>query len=131
MRILLIFLLSRPSETVIANTILGEARGEGFRGMYAVAAVIKNRADLSGCTPAEECLLPKQFSCNNLGVQNLLNDSPESRYALFLARNIERLDASGVKGATHYHTAAVSPRWSRGKTPVVVVGRHKFFEIQD
>lgn len=124
----LLLLLSMSDHTV-ANTILAEARGEGFAGMYAVAAVIKNRSDISGRTPEQECLRPKQFSCNNNGVPNLLDDSKESRYAMFLARNIARLDTSGVKGATHYHTFAVSPRWSKNKIPVLILGRHKFFKL--
>lgn len=129
-KFLFLLLLASPSKgDVVANTILAEARGEGFRGMYAVAAVIKNRSDLSGRTPEQECLRPKQFSCNNHGVQNLLDNSKESRYALHLSRNLSRLDTSGVNGATHYHTLSVNPRWSKGKKPVLILGNHKFFKL--
>ena len=30
-------------------------------------------------------------------------------------------------GSTHYHTTGVSPAWSVGKKPAIVIGRHKFF----
>ena len=50
---------------VIAITILAEARGEGHRGMYAVAAVIAQRAFERKRTPKEVCLKPYQFSCWN------------------------------------------------------------------
>jgi len=129
-KFLFLLLLASPANAdIVANTILAEARGEGFRGMYAVAAVIKNRSDLSGRTPEQECLRPKQFSCNNNGVPNLLDNSKESRYALYLARNLDRLDTSGVNGATHYHAFAVSPQWARNKKPVAIIGRHKFFKL--
>ena len=43
---------------VIAITILAEARGEGQGGMYAVAAVIAQRAFERKRTPKEICLKP-------------------------------------------------------------------------
>ena len=43
---------------VIALTILAEARGEGQGGMYAVAAVIAQRAFERKRTPTEVCLKP-------------------------------------------------------------------------
>lgn len=124
----LILLATEAGADTVANTILAEARGEGFKGMYAVAAVIKNRSDLSGRTPELECLRPKQFSCNNHGVQNLLDGSREARYALFLSQNIERLDTSGVNGATHYHSGP-APKWAKGKKPVLTLGNHNFFKL--
>ena len=50
---------------IIAITILAEARGEGQGGMYAVAAVIAQRAHERGQTPKEVFLKPYQFSCWN------------------------------------------------------------------
>ena len=50
---------------IIAITILAEARGEGHGGMYAVAAVIAQRAFERKRTPTEICLKPYQFSCWN------------------------------------------------------------------
>ena len=47
---------------VIALTILGEARGEGFEGMAGVASVIQTRAIERKQTPSQVCLSPKQFS---------------------------------------------------------------------
>ena len=35
--------------------------------------------------------------------------------------------ADPTGGALFYHTAAVSPRWSAGLTPVSVIGGHLFF----
>ena len=47
--------LSRETK-VIAITILAEARGEGHAGMYAVGAVIAQRAFERKLTPTEVCL---------------------------------------------------------------------------
>ena len=44
------------AEKIIAITILAEARGEGEKGMYAVAAVIAQRAFERKRTPTEVCL---------------------------------------------------------------------------
>ena len=30
-------------------------------------------------------------------------------------------------GSRHYHTPGVTPRWSRGKTPIIKIGGHLFF----
>ena len=50
---------------IIAITILAEARGEGQGGMYAVGAVIAQRAFERKRTPTEVCLKKWQFSCWN------------------------------------------------------------------
>jgi len=113
----------------VAATILGEARGEGKQGMYAVACVIQVRSKERKMTPAQVCLQRLQFSCNNSGVQLGLLDAPEADYARLLASSVGRLDASFVGHANHYHTHGVKPSWSRGKTPVKIIGGHRFFRL--
>ena len=54
-------------ERIVALTLLGEARGEGSNGIYAVACVIQKRARERYKTPAEVCLQPYQFSIWNAG----------------------------------------------------------------
>ena len=119
---------------IVAITILAEARGEGKAGMYAVACVIAQRSLDRKITPAEVCLQKWQFSCWNpkdsqRGKLGRLLTLPEAEYALYLAKNFTRLDRSYVGYANHYHTHRVSPRWSRGKAPVAIVGNHKFFRL--
>ena len=46
-------------ERVIALTILGEARGEGKKGMFAVACVVQRRSWEKKITPAQVCLEEK------------------------------------------------------------------------
>ena len=135
MKFLLILLLGIPtfattSEQIIAATLLGEARGEGLEGIYAVGTVIAQRAIERKISPAAVCLQKKQFSCNNHGVQlNLLDSSKESKYALLLAQNILKLDKSFVKNANFYHEKKVHPSWAQGRKPVAVIGRHLFYRI--
>ena len=42
-------------EEIVAITLLGEARGEGERGMYAVACVIQKRTEERNLLPIEVC----------------------------------------------------------------------------
>ncbi len=45
------------------------------------------------------------------------------------AKQALREGSNLAKGANHYHTTAVKPRWSRGKTPVKAIGNHLFFKL--
>lgn len=121
-----------------ARTVWGEARGEGFEGMRAVAHVIKNRARRGGwwgATPAAVCRKPWQFSCWNTNDPNAAklpqltardHMFPEAVEAAELVLMTD--DPDPTEGATHYHTAAVRPPWSAGKTPCAVIGGHRFFK---
>ncbi|NBP56297.1 cell wall hydrolase [bacterium] len=119
---------------VIALTILGEARGEGFEGMAGVASVIQTRTIERKQTAMQVCLAPKQFSFWNGGVsetkkQELLNN-PQVHNAIRLAKLVvEKRMPDVVNGANHYHTFQVSPSWSRGKETVAIIRNHKFYRL--
>ena len=92
-------------EKIIAITILAEARGEGEKGMYAVAAVIAQRAFERKRTPSEVCLKPYQFSCWNgykkiKDLEHLLK-VPQAKYAILIAKNIKLLSREFVGYANH------------------------------
>ena len=119
---------------VIAITILAEARGEGKTGMYAVACVISQRMIDRKLTGSQVCLQKWQFSCWNpndpqKGKLNSLLNHSMADYALQLADNLQRIDRSFVGYANHYHTKRVKPYWSKGKTPVKIIGNHLFFKL--
>jgi len=124
---------------VTARTLWGEARGEGQRGMEAVAAVIMNRVRDPRRwpnTPAEVSQQPWQFSCWNANDPNLpqlmrVTDSdPQFRLALNIAeRAITGILTDPTHGANHFHTHAVNPSWSRGVTPIAIIGNHRFFRL--
>lgn len=127
---------------VLARTIWGEARGEGEAGMRAVAAVVMNRVAVSkarggywwGSGVVGVCQRPYQFSCWNKSDANFRKivavDAREEIFAaaLKIAREYVRgrgEDTTG--GATHYHAAGIKPRWSEGREPAAIIGRHFFY----
>ena len=119
---------------VVAITILAEARGEGNKGMYAVAAVIAQRAFERKRTPEQVCLKPYQFSCWNgkklKDLEHLLT-LPQGKYAMLLAKTVKHLSRSYVGYANHYHATWMKkkPYWAKGKKPVKVIGQHAFYKL--
>ena len=118
---------------IIAITILAEARGEGEAGMYAVGAVIAQRAFEGKRTPSEVCLKKWQFSCWNgkkpKDLAHLLK-TPQAKYALLIAKNINNLSREFVGYANHYHNNKIKPPyWAKGKKHVKVIGNHIFYKL--
>lgn len=134
-------------QRIVAQTILGEARGEGEAGMYAVACVIAQRSIAWGKTPTQVCLKKWQFSCwnpndpNSARLSRLLN-TPQATYAKRLAVNLTQLKRNYTKNADHYCTLATHPYWSYKKikkgnrtlkvsiAPVAIIGNHKFYKLR-
>ena len=121
------------AEKIVAITILAEARGEDTKGMYAVAAVIAQRANERKLTPSQVCLQRLQFSCwNGKSVKDLehLLKVPQAKYALLLARNVALLSREYVGFANHYHNNKIkTPYWAKGKRPVKIIGNHLFYKL--
>lgn len=131
------------NDLIVAATIWGEARGEGERGMIAVANVIKNRAKSGGITPKEVVLKPKQFSVwNNTDVDSVLKSiessykkNPTSKDSKMwdLSKNITteyvKNDGNDItKGSEYYHTLSVNPSWASKLDYVATIGNHKFYK---
>lgn len=124
---------------VLARTLWGEARGEGRRGMQAVANVIMRRVQFPrwwGRDVISVCRAPWQFSVWNPDDRNLPlllavdKRDREFRVALEVAEQaIGGQLADITNQADHYHTHAVQPLWSRGQTPVATLGNHRFFRL--
>jgi len=125
---------------IVAMTILGEARGEGKAGMYAVACVIAQRSiewkrNGKTITPRQVCLQDWQFSCWNKNDPNrkklptLLKTHQHAAYAKMLAANINNLQRSYVNNADHYCHVNTNKKWTRGKT-IKVIGKHKFYKLR-
>lgn len=124
---------------ILARTIWGEARGEGRKGMEAVACVIMNRTKNPrwwGKDVLSVCLKPWQFSCWNKKDPNfkLLQTVNSTDPVFFLAENIaeEALDGSlkdFTKGSTHYFADTIQaiPKWALGRSPNYRLGNHIFF----
>jgi len=119
---------------VVALTILAEARGEGRDGMAAVACVIAQRAENRSITPEKVCLQKWQFSCwNGKTEQDLdhLYKSPMADWALYLEENIRNMNRAKVGFADHYYADWIkAPYWAKGKKPVAVIGKYKFYRLK-
>lgn len=137
---------AREADT-LARTMYGEARGEGLRGLEAVAHVVLNRVDAQrwwGRDVVAACLKPWQFSCWNAADPNrrklfaLSAADPVYARAFEIAdRLLElqdrdhalRLRSDPTEGATHYYAPArvKRPAWAAGRAPCARIGGHDFF----
>ena len=128
--------LTREQKTV-AITILGEARGEGEAGMYAVGCVIEKRSAERKLTLGQVCRQPWQFECWNKGNEKYIGlmerilkaNTKEAKYAKLLARGMSagNLDQTYTGYANHYCTLDTHNKWTKKGTLVKVIGNHKFF----
>ena len=128
-------------ERIVALTLLGEARGEGEKGMYAVGCVIQQRAIERKKRPATVCLQPKQFSCwNGVGIREAekkwfkLGDK-NTLYARELARKIvakKDLERKVVGFANHFHAKSMKrkPYWAKDENSTATVGNHVFYRLK-
>ena len=130
---------------VLARTLWGEARGEGRKGMEAVACVILNRVRIArskgkywwGNNIIQVCQKPYQFSCWNRrdpNFQKLQSVDEKNIYFVTALRIARRAVLKTLKdetgGATHYHAKNISPYWARGKTPTIEIGKHAFYRLK-
>ena len=120
----------------LSEAIYFEARGESTRGQVAVAEVILNRVD-SRRYPKTVCGVVKQgtgkrnlcqFSYTCDGIPDLIHN----KRAFLKAGKIAKMMLDGrprvlTGKATHYHTTAVSPRWSKKLTKTALIGVHIFY----
>ncbi len=126
---------------ILARTLWGEARGEGLRGMQAVATVILNRARNPrwwGHDVRSVCLAKYQFSCwlpkpegELPSVQGVTVTDPSFELARSIAAGALGKLVDATCGADTYANLHVSsPAWARGKTPCAIIGMHSFFRLE-
>jgi len=127
------------AQLVLAQTMYGEARGEGPAGMGAVASVIMNRVRSSvawwGNTVIEVCKAPWQFSAWNANDPNremIESMRPGDNATFDVAYQMagdaiagDLFDLTG--GATHYYNPQyANPDWGDQMANVIRIGNHKF-----
>ena len=135
------FFIDLGDDQLLGRCVYGEARGEGHRGMAAVASVVMNRfhdhTKRYGGTLKSVILKPWQFSCFNANDPNLdkLADGlsgPKWREALTIARlAIDGLLIDETEGSNLYHAADIRPPYwtaARGVFFRRQIGRHKFYQ---
>lgn len=122
----------------MARTVFGEARGEGWQGQLAVGWVIRNRAKIGGWFGSsiyQVCHKPLQFSCwndsdpNRSLIAGIKLETDRYFREAFAAASVILTDARHdlTNGATHYHSRAVAPAWSKELSKVAEVGDHFFY----
>lgn len=118
----------------LTKALYFEARGESLKGQFAVAEVILNRVD-SKRYPNSVCGVVEQggkgtcqFSYHCDGARDVMGDSKSAATAGRIARLM--LDGAARQltfGATHFHTRAVKPSWSRKFERTASIGAHLFY----
>lgn len=83
----------------LMDTLLGEARNQGYTGMQSVANTVMNRANSNwgglGVAPLDQLTAPNQFQGMNRAGPAYRDTSPAGRNAVDMAREIAGLAVSG------------------------------------
>lgn len=119
-----------------AEALYFEARGESVRGMFAVGEVILNRVD-SSAYPDTLCRVINQgtgrkYACQFTYTCDGLAENIHEPRAWERVGKVAKLLMNGAPrkltdGATHYHTKAVSPSWSRRFPRTATIDSHYFY----
>ncbi|MFP7571333.1 cell wall hydrolase [Marivita sp. S2033] len=121
----------------LAEALYFEARGETVKGQFAVAEVIMNRVK-SSRFPDNVCGVINQgtgrkYQCQFTYTCDGIPERIREPRAWERVGKVARAILDGVApldltdGATHYHTNAVNPRWSRTYTKTASIGVHLFY----
>ncbi|MEM8538918.1 MAG: cell wall hydrolase [Pseudomonadota bacterium] len=120
----------------LAEALYFEARGESVRGQFAVAEVILNRVK-SSRFPDSLCGVIRQgtgkkyqcqftYTCD--GRKEVIHEQKAFERVSKVARAaIDGTSKELTEGATHYHTTAVRPSWSRVYKQTAKIGVHIFY----
>lgn len=120
----------------LAEALYFEARGETVKGQFAVAEVIRNRVK-SERFPNTICGVIRQgtgrkYQCQFTYTCDGHDEVIAERRAFERVAKVARAVLDGAAGnltggATHYHTTAVRPSWSRVYTETARIGVHVFY----
>ncbi|TMV09514.1 cell wall hydrolase [Ruegeria sediminis] len=120
----------------LAEALYFEARGESVKGQFAVAEVILNRVENSrfpdtlcdvinqGTGRKYQC----QFTYTCDGRKEIIAEKKAYERVAKVARAaLDGVATDLTDGATHYHTKAVNPSWSRVYKETARIGVHIFY----
>ena len=120
----------------LSEALYFEARGETIKGQFAVAEVILNRVK-SARFPDNVCGVINQgtgrkYQCQFTYTCDGHKEVVAEPKAWDRVTKVARAKLDGkvpplTNGATHYHTTAVNPRWSRVYTRTAKIGVHIFY----
>ncbi|MEM9580759.1 MAG: cell wall hydrolase [Pseudomonadota bacterium] len=120
----------------LSEALYFEARGETVKGQFAVAEVIMNRVE-SARYPDTVCGVINQgtgrkyqcqftYTCDGRAEvihEKTVHERLKKIAKLMLSDKPRKI----TNGATHYHTTAVRPRWSRVFPRTATIGVHHFY----
>ncbi|MEL7098781.1 MAG: cell wall hydrolase [Pseudomonadota bacterium] len=120
----------------LSEALYFEARGETVKGQFAVAEVILNRVK-SARFPGSICGVINQgtgkryqcqftYTCDGRA-ERISEPRAFERVAKVARAAMDGKAPALTKGATHYHTTAVRPNWSRVYTRTARIGVHIFY----
>jgi N-acetylmuramoyl-L-alanine amidase len=112
--------LSAEDRDLLERIVAGEARGEPYDGLIAVAEVVLNRAELWDMTPMEVMTAEGQFYTGYTGP---ISDAVKDAVTDALTGDRVFTDYK----VTHFHEASITPYWAESKTFAGRVGNHKFY----
>jgi N-acetylmuramoyl-L-alanine amidase len=129
---------------VLARTLWGESRGEGFDGMVAVAWSIRNRVEdhrdksWRGDGYASVCQASWQYICWDQSDPNFPYLSGAKQIPAGEFANCQRAAAAVIDGtapdptggATHYYATTMpkAPAWAAKAIQTLKLGHHIFFK---
>ncbi|QFR57512.1 endolysin [Klebsiella phage pKMKP103] len=120
----------------IAKNAYFEAKGEGVKGMTAVAQVTKNRVNY-GKFPSTYCKVvyqPGQFSWVGKKKHKLDRKDEEWKQAKEIARLVYYMDlpVDPTKGALYFHSKDTKPYWTKDKDfkRTSKIGNHVFYKLK-
>lgn len=122
----------------LSEALYFEARGESVKGQFAVAEVILNRV-ASSAYPNTVCSVVNQgtgrkyqcqftYTCDG-HAEKVSEPAAFARVGKVAALMLDGAARPLTGGATHYHTRAVSPRWSRTFPRTAAIGSHYFYRM--
>ena len=118
----------------LTKALYFEARGETVAGQFAVAEVILNRVD-SPLYPRSVCGVVGQRGGGGCQFSYVCDGRPDVMHEVGAYREMGKIAAimlagaprALTKGATHFHTNAVRPRWAHRFPRTAVIGAHLFY----
>jgi len=100
------------SDDLAIKAIMGEARGEGYKGMLAVACAIRNRGTLKGVYGVNAKFTEKEY----------VWDQARKAWKESLIKDI-------TNGADHWESDRFKePYWAKDMIKTVKIGHHQFYK---
>ena len=121
----------------LTEALYFEARGETLKGIFGVAEVILNRVD-DRRYPSTVCGVVNQgtgeryrcqftYTCDGRP-EHMRDDRAHDLVGKIAKLMIEGAPRRLTKGATHYHTKSVNPRWAKVFPRTTTIGYHHFYK---